>query len=175
MATSEKQRAANRRNAQKSTGPKTAAGKAVVKFNAIKHGLLSKTLILPDEHMDEATSFEGQLRASLRPEGPVEELLAERIILSAWRLRRLARIETEVLKEDWEDYQGETRGIGHAFSANRYALPDLFRYETALERSMYKALHELQRLQAARQGAIVPAPVAIDVNVSRDDENGFVS
>jgi len=39
------------------------------------------------------------------------------------------------------------------------------RYEWHLERALYKAMHELQRLQAARQGQLVPAPVAVDVSV----------
>jgi hypothetical protein len=47
--TSDKQGAANRRNAQKSTGPKTPEGKAAVRLNAMKHGLLSKDVLLPGE------------------------------------------------------------------------------------------------------------------------------
>jgi hypothetical protein len=46
------------------------------------------------------------------------------------------------------------------------ALSKLSRYETSLERSMYRALHELQRLQAARQGHAVSAPGVVDVDVS---------
>jgi len=42
----------------------------------------------------------------------------------------------------------------------------LSRYEVTLERSLYKALHELQRLQAARHGKAVPPPRAVDVEVS---------
>ncbi len=42
----------------------------------------------------------------------------------------------------------------------------LSRYEVTLERSFYKALHELQRLQAAREGQAVPLPEAVDVAVS---------
>ena len=174
MVISEKRLAANQRNAQKSTGPKTATGKAVVKYHAVKHGLLSKELILPDENAGDAMDFEQQLRASLRPEGPVEELLTDRIILSAWRLRRLARIETEMLKDDWDNYGGE--GIGHAFYLNVRSLPVLSRYETTLERGLYKALHELQRLQAARSGDHVPPPVVVEIDISGDaGSNGFVS
>ena len=47
--TSDKQGAANRRNALKSTGPKTPEGKAAVRLNAMKHGLLSKDVLLPGE------------------------------------------------------------------------------------------------------------------------------
>ena len=43
------------------------------------------------------------------------------------------------------------------------------RYEAHLERSLYKALHELQRLQAARQGRPVAAPVVVDVDVTGMD------
>jgi hypothetical protein len=42
----------------------------------------------------------------------------------------------------------------------------LSRYETTLERSLYKALHELQRLQAGRDGQAVPLPEAVDLNVT---------
>ena len=52
----------------------------------------------------------------------------------------------------------------------------LSRYEVTLERSLYKALHELQRLQAARDGQAVPLPVAVDVSVSDEGgRNGFDS
>ena len=40
------------------------------------------------------------------------------------------------------------------------------RYETSLERSLYKALHELERRQAARNGQAVPPPVTVDINLS---------
>ena len=46
----------------------------------------------------------------------------------------------------------------------------IVRYEIAIERSIYKALHELQRLQAARQGEKVPVPLAIDVDVSKTED-----
>ena len=46
---STKRNEANRRNAQKSTGPKTAEGKAITSQNAIRHGLLATEILLPDE------------------------------------------------------------------------------------------------------------------------------
>ena len=51
--TSEKQAEANRCNALNSTGPKTPEGKAAVSHNALRHGLLSRDILLPGE--DEAT------------------------------------------------------------------------------------------------------------------------
>ena len=50
-----------------------------------------------------------------------------------------------------------------------------FRYETMLERGIYKALHELERMQAKRNGVNVPPPIALDVDISGEKGNGFVS
>lgn len=60
-------------------------------------------------------------------------------------------------------------GIDKEFNADAKdsdTFSKLARYETALERSLYKALHEFQRLQAARNGQPVPIPEAVDVDVS---------
>ena len=50
--TSERQKAANQANALHSTGPKTPEGKAVVRFNAFRHGLLARDVVLPGEDAD---------------------------------------------------------------------------------------------------------------------------
>ena len=91
MAT-EAQITANRRNASKSTGPKTPEGKLVVGKNAVRHGLLSSDL-LPDEDPVEFDRFFDHLFQALEPVGAFEESLAERIIWLRWRLRRVPRAE----------------------------------------------------------------------------------
>jgi hypothetical protein len=107
MATTE-QIEANRQNAKKSTGPKTAAGKAKVSSNAVKHGLLTEAALLPEEDEAAFQIFADDLLADLKPEGAVERLLAEQIVDLGWRLRRVRRIETgliirgkAVADEDW--------------------------------------------------------------------------
>jgi hypothetical protein len=50
-----------------------------------------------------------------------------------------------------------------------------YRYESSLERSFYKAIHELQRVQAMRMGQPVLAPIALDININDINEGGFVS
>jgi hypothetical protein len=59
-----------------------------------------------------------------------------------------------------------TVSSGKAFSESERSLEKLSRYETSIERSFYKALHELQRLQAARKGEAVPLSVAVDIDVT---------
>jgi hypothetical protein len=97
--TSERQKAANRANALHSTGPKTQEGKAVVRLNALRHGLLARDVVLPGEDADAFEDLLNQVRAELSPVGPIEELLVDRVVNIMWRLRRLAGAETALV--DW--------------------------------------------------------------------------
>src|SRR5262249_54359065 len=92
--TSERQKAANRANARHSTGPKTPEGKAVVRLNACRHGLLAHDLILPEENVDAFEDLRNRVWADLSPQGPIEEMLVDRVVNAMWRLRRLERAET---------------------------------------------------------------------------------
>jgi len=58
--------------------------------------------------------------------------------------------------------------VADALSSN--SLAKLSRYETAIERSMYRALHELQRLQSARSGGEVSVPTAVDVTIEGESD-----
>jgi hypothetical protein len=66
----------------------------VVRFNALQHGLLARDVVLPGEDADAFEDLWNQVRADLAPVGPIEELLADRVINAVWRLRRLTRAET---------------------------------------------------------------------------------
>jgi len=80
---------ANRRTALKSIGPKTQEEKAVVCLNALGHGLLSREVLLPGEDKDVLRELDERLRDGLQPVGDLENLLVDRIVCLAWRLRRL--------------------------------------------------------------------------------------
>jgi hypothetical protein len=161
--TNEAQLSANRLNAMKSTGPRTRAGKAVVGLNNMKHGILSREVLVRGESEADLVGFGKRLRAQLVPVGELELLLADRIVSNAWRLRRAAGIETALLNAKRGDKTVLEDVLSWSSDQDRLQL--ISRYETALERSLYKALHELQRLQAARAGQPVPLPEAIDVEV----------
>jgi len=98
MSISEKQLAANRANAQKSTGPVTPEGIAVAARNATRHGLYSRDAILNSAHIKENPEEYDQLLESLRcdlqPETPLQEFLVVKIANSLWRSRRVAHAET---------------------------------------------------------------------------------
>ncbi len=94
--TSEKKAEANRRNALKSTGPKTPEGKDAVRLNALKHGLLFQEILLPGEDEGALRELGERLRDELQPVGELENLLVDRIVEAVWRLRRLGRVEASI-------------------------------------------------------------------------------
>lgn len=288
---------ANRRNARKSTGPKTPEGKAIVAINALRHGLCSAEVVIPGlEKEEEYEKHRQAVLASLAPKDYLEAEMAEWVALNLWLLRRVARYEKETIaiKQETAEQDLEYERFGssrwdetnsadicRAFSVARdvyrilqqfpdmadedrltepeaYAIlwavtdrfedldindvalpevPDAFpswtaglvregiatiaahgdespqelltdatedarleeikkrsqhkrakeelsrlrrerilpegltlekisRYRTALERSLYRALHELERLQERRAGMNVPLPVAVDVDTA---------
>jgi len=133
----------------------------------LKHGLLSRHVLLPDD--DEATLVElgKRLRAHLQPVGKLEVLLVDRMVTATWRLRRLLIVEQYLFHERRTAEDDRKPGnLGLAFIRDfSDKFSKLSRYETTIERSLYKALHELQRLQAVRAGMPVPPPAAADVDV----------
>lgn len=90
----EKKTASNRKNAQKSTGPKSDAGKAVVSQNARTHGILSRNLIIKGESQAEFSELLCLLADEFQPVGLVEHALVERVGIALWRQRRLVRAES---------------------------------------------------------------------------------
>jgi len=90
---STKQIEANRKNALKSTGPRTNKGKAVTKFNAVTHGLQAKHVVLPEEDPDEFERLLDELIQEIEPRGAREYRLVENIAVGMWRLRRVYRVE----------------------------------------------------------------------------------
>jgi hypothetical protein len=83
----------NRRNAQKSTGPRTPEGKQRSKFNAVKHGLTAATPVLPGEDPD---AFRHRLDAwadALAPDDAVEHFLVEQAATTSWKIERADRAE----------------------------------------------------------------------------------
>jgi hypothetical protein len=173
MAT-QKQIEANRRNAQRSTGPKTPEGKAAVSRNAQKHGLASRLVVLPEENRTRFLELLAGFRSELRPATAFEESLVFQLAAAGWRLRRIVRFETglltdrlHALREDLEidpsvpgadeshadrQYHQDTRLLAQAFCCD--AEPDTFlkllRYENSARRAFYKALHQLSLVQSRR-------------------------
>jgi hypothetical protein len=210
---------ANRRNGTLSKGPTTAEGRAISAKNALKHGLLSQEIVLPDEESDAYANMAERTCEEMNPVGELECGLVMLIINLKWRLLRAGRIEAGILayryfgivaqravdemethveteldrRKKQEDSQKKvTNVVAYQSAENRLAkmraeqgtddaslglafiqdsqggnsLSKLSRYETTIERRLYRAIHELQRLQASRagKGQNIPTQV-IDMDV----------
>jgi hypothetical protein len=120
MATSEKQVQANRENARKG-GVRTDEGKAIVKYNALKHGLLAREVVITvgegAESQQEFDALLAALRDQFDPQGTLEEMLVEKIAVAYWRLRRAHKYEVGLIRQQLDnaadDYYKATDYSGH--------------------------------------------------------------
>src|SRR5262249_36007935 len=92
--TSYRQIEANRRNALKSTGPRTEAGKHISRCKAVRHGLTAETVIGHLADAEDHKQFEGVITTEYDAQSAVERELVLRLASLLWRLRRATTIET---------------------------------------------------------------------------------
>jgi len=147
----------NRRNAQCSTGPRTVAGKSRSRRNALKHGILSSVLIIrKGVFTEDGAAFEALLSDlvnDLAPLGTLEEMLVEKIAVCMWRERRALECEVSLSEHALNrQVQGPAQN----------AIAKLVRYETMNHRQLH-AMNQLERLQRARKGEHVPAPIKVEI------------
>ncbi len=179
---------ANRRNAAKSTGPKTTQGKAIVARNAIKHGLLARQNVILGEDPQEFELGRRKWLAELEPVGHAEATLAERVAGLAWRLKRAERLQNEVfdsllakeLADSMADFDDELsaeeqqelmsdpsadprlavgRMVARDFNRER-ALERLMMYERWIENSLYRTMKELRQVQRERKAEAGHGPLS---------------
>jgi hypothetical protein len=91
---SRRQITANRRNARKSTGPRTSVGKLRSRSNALKHGLTAETIVTVFENPNDYTAFERLMVRDYAPRSVIEHQLVVRLSSLLWRLRRATAVET---------------------------------------------------------------------------------
>ena len=98
---------ANRSNARKSTGPRSAPGKKRAAANAVTHGLLGRQIVLPGERAATYDAFRAGVLKALEPVGDLEALLADKLVADAWRLRRVPVFEAAVHRRSRHDREVE--------------------------------------------------------------------
>lgn len=137
---------ANRRNAQKSTGPRTLTGKAIACMNALKHGLCARKPIVPGEDEAEYARFAAELVDHFRPDNPVRAIQVEQFIVAAWQLRRVPQIRAGLIAEQMYWQSKRTEPI-HPFAMNEEAYKEISRidrHQQTLERTMSRAQERLE-------------------------------
>jgi hypothetical protein len=181
-----KKAAANRRNAQLSTGPRTEGGKSRSRPNALKHGVLASALLVTQgEGAEDSAEFDellGGLHRDVEPVGTLEDMLVEKIAICWWRQRRALKSEAGLVRRAFVPDPGRqlqeslSRGAGLGPNPELAAIKDhlslplgadldrILRYETTIQRQMVYAINQLERLQRTRKGEHVPAPVSVQLS-----------
>jgi hypothetical protein len=192
---SEKQLAANRRNAKKSTGPRSDAGRKTVSLNAVKHGLTGHVAILPNEDIVAHQAFCSELIDEMAPANAMELNLAQAIAQDLWRLNRVHAIENNMfavgVSEDDPDPDHDhamqlalARARTFINHSGKFGLLSI--YEQRMNRSVLKNRAELRLMQVERRqaeraqaekephAATAPDPIPINSLRTQTSPNGFV-
>ena len=181
MAISSARLEANRLNAQKSTGPRTAAGKRRASMNGVSHGIFCNDIVLPRESATLFKAFRDAFLFQLQPRNIVELMLVDRIVTANWKLKRLNQIEAAItddyalrisndaadLLADMEPEQRASCGFASVSDSSRIAAADaqarafsdeesstmerLDRHGHRLEMSIHRSLRELQNMRKRTQ------------------------
>jgi hypothetical protein len=133
------QKEANRQNAQKSTGPKTEAGKAKCCRNRLSHGFAASIIFVPEEDREDFNGLLAEFHAEYLPATHDEEVLMEKMVQHHWNSLRAFRVLSIAMSN--------TLPLG--------TLPGemslLMRYQAASDRGFYKARTELLTTQKERK------------------------
>lgn len=150
---------ANRRNARKSTGPKTVRGKRRSSGNAMKHGLCRTLSCLPTECEATFLTFVEELREELRPTTAMQRLTFNQIVSLTWRLERLPEAQTKIFEQELGKVQAEdgeslspsdvlARRFSEAPLGNGFALME--RYERGMRSQLLRLIHQFEQLKKDR-------------------------
>jgi len=132
---------ANQANSQKSTGPKTPQGKAASSRNRLSHGFASSTRFVRGEDPAEFNLLLDDLLSEHQPATPTEQILVEQMAHHHWISMRATRLQDSEI------------AIHLKLGMTPTHLPVFIRYQTAAERSFYKAHTELLKVQKQRQNS----------------------
>jgi hypothetical protein len=139
LVSTQAQIAANKTNAQHSTGPKTDEGKSTVSQNNFRHGLAGKWILLPDEDPTEFKELFESLRNEHQPSTPTETLLVEQMAQHYWVSQRALRLQTTAFENLPE--------------VDEKKLALYIRYHSTQNRAFHKSLNDLLRLRAEKRKA----------------------
>jgi hypothetical protein len=166
----EKQIQANRRNALKSTGPKSDEAKARTRLNAVRHGLTAEQAVLPHENPQDYDEIRAGMLDAHEPKDAAELALVEELANAYWRLLRLHRVENQYWEHLGGCYNRGDQGVAEALiQSPEKQTRNFFRYYAQVEKSYYKALAAVNQVKRGRgKGKSIQRQTA-------GAANGFVS
>jgi len=153
---------ANRRNAQKSTGPTSVTGKAVSSMNALKSGIHAKSLVLPSEKLADLEQLIDDYYRRHNPDSPEACFYLDEVIHCEWLLRRYRTAETQMWQYQAQSAYADEQKYPLGKSATSHSTPfSKLQYRVDATRRAYhralKAIKELKAETAAPVRGVVPA------------------
>src|ERR1700675_1338222 len=152
--------AINKANAQKSTGPRTEAGKQRSSLNALRHGLTGQTVVLPTEDHSAYQRHSQSFRDEYHPKGATEAQLVQSLLDTAWQLNRAAAVETNLFSLGITEMEDQIRAahpeaeaalaMALAYREHNRAFANLGIYRQRLAREFERTLVLLRQLQTER-------------------------
>ena len=141
---------ANRANALHSTGPRTESGKQRSSLNALRHGLSSRTAVMPSEDPQAYQLHCQQFHDEYQPQTPTEMHLAQELADTAWRLNRIPLLEANLLTRA-TDTRATCEPIACDVAEATRALATLGMHGQRLSRQFQKTLDQLRAIQTERR------------------------
>jgi len=180
------QKAASQQNAQKSTGPRTAAGKAKARWNAVTHGLTAKLPVLPFESAADFEALKDGFLHDFAPQNTYRKFLVTQLATHAWRILRSQQVEIGLqevlLKKLIHDLHRQGLDTQKALAENPYAglaltlepnptdpqnhlLRNLFRYTRQIQSDFERTQRALNSSESTTPG-FVSSPTPTNENAA---------
>jgi hypothetical protein len=166
---SDRQTEANRINAQKCTGPRTAEGKARSSQNALKTGLDAKSEVIRFEKQSDYETLTIEYYTRFQPTVPEERCLVDTLIKSEWLGRRYMAVEANLWASQITDLFPHPLGRAFAMASEQFARVD--RRINSAQRNFQHALKQLNQLRAQQLMDLTPSTEQIDPTVPSSDRN----
>ena len=159
MAT-ERQTEANRLNSQKSTGPRSAEGKARSCLNALKTGIDSESIVLPGEDPAAVKVLQEEYEQHHQPQTPEERDVLDAIVFAICLMRRLRILEAQLTQHEMDSTENlnPAAPFGHVYSNSSQKFAHLQSRMNSVERSFHRNLDRLERLKSQRPPLQDPPP-----------------
>ena len=156
---------ANRLNAQKSTGPRSAEGKAAVRFNALKTGIDAQSQVIPGEDPAALALLAAEYYDRYQPATPEVRALVDTLVTAEWLQRRFRALEAQLWQYNFQGLYHPTEGleVAQVYNRDSETFGRLQRRIDAADRSYHRALAALRKIesrapQPGERGEPPPAP-----------------
>ena len=151
---------ANRLNAQKSTGPRSAEGKAAVRFNALKSGIDAQSQVIPGEDPAALVLLAAEYYDRFQPATPEVRALVDTLVTAEWLQRRFRALEAQLWQYDIRGLYHPTEGleVAQVYEGHNQVFNRLQRRIDATERTYHRTLAALQKIESRAPQPAPPVP-----------------